>query len=356
MHKIAVVHDYFTQFGGAERVAIALAKQFDAPLFTSVYQPDGTYAELGDMSVTTSYAQRVLQVTPSKNFKILAPLYPSAFRSLALSEFETIVVSSSGYAHHIRHPNAFVYCHTPPHFIYDLDRYTNSRIIRAAVRPFLPWLTASDQDAARHHRSYAANSLLIAARIEAIYGKTAPVIYPPLATAHLPPEPTPMPRAPKALVVGRLLSYKRFEIAIAACGALSLPLTIVGAGPDEGRLRSLAGPNVVFAGRLSDPDLREMFTNHSIVLCPGIEDFGFGPVEANYSGRPVVAASAGGALETVRPGVSGMLVQGTETTDWAAAIEAAVSTNWDPATLRAATEPFWTGSFATAISKWIKRE
>lgn len=358
MPKIAVVHDYFTQFGGAERVAIALAQDLGAPLFTSVYQPQNTYAELQDLSVTTTYLQGVLDRLPVHNFKLLAPFYARAFQSLDLSTFDAVIVSSSGYAHHIRHPNAYIYCHTPPHFIHELDRYTNKPLIRAGTAPFLKWMQRADLSAAAQHAHYVANSEGISARIREVYGKTAPVIHPMLATDHLPTVVSPFPETQRALIVGRLLPYKRFDLAIAACAELSLPLTIVGTGPDEARLRQLAGPLVTFRGRISDAELQGVFAEHSVVLSPGIEDFGFGPIEANYAGRPVIAAAAGGALETVTPNVTGALVRDAETLDatsdaWTRALRNVLAATWDPQSLRATTQRFSRERFATEIRAWI---
>lgn len=353
MSKIAVVHDYFTQFGGAERVAITLAQELDAPLYTSVFQPEGTYAELRSMDVHTTRLQQLLERVPGKNFKLLAPLYPRAFRSIDLNAYDTVIVSTSGYAHHVRHPNALIYCHTPPHFIYELDRYTNRRLVRVATSPFLRGMQSSDRKAASKHQYYAANSRAISRRIAEVYGKTAPVIYPPLTTDHLPLRVSPLPEQPRALIVGRLLPYKRFDIAIEACKQLNLPLTVVGTGPDEPRLRNLAGTTVTFTGRLADEALREAFHSHSVILAPGIEDFGFGPIEANYAGRPVVAAAAGGALETVIDGVTGALVESASPEVWAKTIGTVLERPWNPQELRESTERFSRATFIHNIRAWI---
>lgn len=353
MQKIAVVHDYFTQFGGAERVAIALAQDLEAPLFTSVYQPDRTYAELLEMDVRTSPLQRVIDRAPSVNFKVLAPFYAAAFRKLDLSGFDAVVVSTSGYAHHISHPNVFVYCHTPPHFLHELSRYTNKRWLRWGTAPFLPAMQRSDVQAAQQHHRYAANSHGVAERITSTYGKHATVIHPMLATDHLPPTVSPPPSEQRALIVGRLLPYKRFDLAIAACQQLSLPLTIVGTGPDEARLRRLAGPLITFRGRLNDAALQEVFASHSVVLAPGKEDFGFGPIEANYAGRPVIAAATGGALETVTPGVNGALVYEATAHAWAGALRNVLATSWNADALRASTDRFSRTRFIQEIREWM---
>ena len=154
-------------------------------------------------------------------------------------------------------------------------------------------------------------------------------------------------------MVGRLLPYKRFDTAIEACKQIGIPLTIVGTGPDEQRLRALAGPDVSFRGRLPDSELRETFSQHSVVLAPGIEDFGFGPLEGNYAGRPVVAIALGGALETMIDGTTGVLARSYDAQDWTSAISTVLSRAWDPWTLRNSTARFSQESFTAAVGNWV---
>lgn len=347
--RVAVVHDYLSQFGGAERVALALADLFDAPIFTSLYQPDLTFADFREREVHTTYLQRVV---PEGRFRLAGPLLGKAFERVDLSGFDQVVVSTSGFAHHVHHDNAFVYCHTPPRFIYDIDTYFSSSRLITATKPFLPWLRRNDQRAAKRHEHYVANSRGTAARIQNIYGKSAPVIHPPLRTEHLPVELT-GPTRQGALVIARLQPYKRIDVAIAACAAVGIPLTIAGTGIDEARLRSLAGPDVTFLGRVEDALLPELFRTHSVVLAPGIEDFGLAPVEANYAGRPVLAVGAGGALETMVDGESGKIVDGDDIGAWAQALGEALNTRWDPEALRARTIPFQMPAFRSRIEAWV---
>jgi glycosyltransferase involved in cell wall biosynthesis len=225
--------------------------------------------------------------------------------------------------------------------------------VGALVRPALTRLRRLDRQAAAGHRSYAAISKVAAQRVKAVYGRDAQVIHAPVWTGHLPDRPPPLPREPGALVVARLLPYTRIDVALSACRLTGVPLTIVGKGPDEARLRRLAGPQVTFLSDVPDEEMGELFASHSVVLAPGLEDFGYGPVEANYSGRPVVALSAGGALETVRDQVTGRLVTGHRGEDWAWALQDVLAREWSPAALRAATESFQAPAFERAIRRWI---
>lgn len=351
--RVAVVHDYLSQFGGAERVALALAETFEAPIYTSVYQPNLTLDEFQQRDVRVTPLQRLV---PEGHFRWAAPILGKAFRTLDLSEFDTVIVSSSGFAHHVVHPNAYVYCHTPPRFIYDLDQYFSNRALIWGTRPFVPWLRRADQRAARRHEHYVANSMRTAGRISECYAKDVDVIHPVLRTDHLTGDVVALPSQPRALVVARLQPYKRIDLAIHGCARAGIPLTIAGTGIDEARLRAMAHGDVTFLGRVPDSALPELFATHSMVLAPGVEDFGLAPVEANYAGRPVVAQGAGGALETVDHGITGLLVKGTEEVNWADAIEEAASLQWDPAALRQTTERFQMPAFQRAVAKWVGSE
>jgi glycosyltransferase involved in cell wall biosynthesis len=154
-------------------------------------------------------------------------------------------------------------------------------------------------------------------------------------------------------MVGRLQAYKRVDVAIAACRRAKIPLSVVGDGPEANRLRGLADDTVTFLGRVGDPELAELFASHSVVLAPGREDFGYAPIEANYSGRPVVARRMGGFLETVVDDETGLLVDGDDAGEWAAAIQAALGRSWSPEALRASTVKYQPPAFAAAICDWL---
>ncbi len=348
MPNIAVIHDYLTQRGGAERTALALARYFDAPLFTSVYQPELTFAEFGDIDVRPTYLQKI---TPPQRFRLTAPLMAAAFAHIDLSEFDAVIVSTSGFAHHVRHDNAFVYCHTPPRFLHDTKAYFGNQLLARAAGVALKPVAYRDRLAANRHANYRANSLLTAERIKRLYGKEVAVLHPPMRD-RLSPVQT-MPTMPRALVVARLQPYKRVDVAIKACRAAGIPLTIVGTGRIDGELKAMSDESVTFAGRVTDEELDNLFDTHSMVLVPGVEDFGLLPVEANHAGRPVVAQAAGGALETVSTGVNGVLVDGYEPERWSAAIQGVLDGRWNPVELRRHVEAHQADMFCEVFAQWM---
>lgn len=350
--SLALVHDYLSQSGGAERVVLELASMFpEAPIYTSFYAAERTFPQFRERDVRTTSLQG--RVEPER-FRSAALRYPSAFRALELREFETVVVSSSAFAHHIVHPRSFVYCHTPPRFLYDLAAYRLHPLAELLSKPAAAVLRRSDRRAAAAHLSYAGNSTATLTRVREAYGRDACLIHPPLWTAHLPAEPLPLPRDPRALVVSRLLPYKRVDVAIRACALAGIPLTVVGEGPEESRLRAGAGAaGICFRGVVGDNEFPNLYSEHSVVLAPGREDFGYLPVEANYAGRPVVALAAGGALETVTQGVTGLLVQGDDHRDWAAALAEVHQREWQPEELRRATTRFQAPRFRGQVARWL---
>lgn len=351
--RVAIVHDFLTQRGGAERVVLHLAEILRDPvILTSVYCKDLTYPEFAELDVI---ATRTLEPASAERFRRHALSYLRGFRKLDLSFADLVVVSSSAFAHHVSHHRSLVYWHSPPRFLYDPAAYFGGGLATRAVRSALAPLRVPDRNAALHHAGHCANSMATAQRLERCYGIRAPVIHPPLSGARLPARPAPLPQVATALVVSRLLPYKRVDIAIKACELLGLPLTIVGTGPSEASLRAVAGRGVTFAGSLSDVELAAAFASAAVVVAPGVEDLGYVPLEANAHGRPVVAAKAGGALETVIPGVTGELVGGTDPRSWARAISELLDRRLDPGSLKLATVPFGARAFDSSFAAWMSR-
>lgn len=353
--RVALVHDFLSQRGGAERVVLHLASIFpDAPLYTSFYEPRGTFPEFRSMDVRTSDLGETFR---PDSFRRQVLRFPGAFRRMDLGEYDVVVVSSSAFAHHVQHPNVHVYCHTPPRFLYDLGAYLRGRRNRAAAWaplavPIMAPLRRADRTAARGARSYAANSVNTRANLRKAYGIRAGVIHPPVWTAHLPATLEP-PREDGVLVVSRLLPYKRVDRAVRACGLVGIPLTVVGDGPERSRLEAMAGRGTRFVGSVADSELGRLVADHAVVVVPGVEDFGLVPAEANYCGRPVVAPAAGGALETVTSGRNGILVETDDAEAWADAIRHALSSSWDRADLRRSMQPFSAEAFAQRICSWL---
>lgn len=300
--EVVLAHDYLSQRGGAERVVLELAKTYpDAPLYTSLYRPGSTFPEFADIDVRTSFLQRL---PVDAGFRTLFPLYPAAFRSFGELDADVVLSSSSAWAHGVRTTDrAFhvVYCHTPARWLYGGEYMRGDPRVAAAQRlmaPFRAW----DKSAARRIDLYVANSRATQGRIARAYGLHAPVVYPPVDTERF----TPRPRGERLLVVSRLLPYKRVDAIVAAATAAGFGLDIVGTGPALSQLRALAGPSVAFHGAASDETVTSLMESCRAFCIPGEEDFGLTPVEAQAAGKPVIAFEAGGALETVEEGVSGV--------------------------------------------------
>ena len=352
--RVALVHDFLSQRGGAERVVLQLARTLRDPVIvTSLYAPDDTYPDFAEFPVLSP---RHVSGPAARRFRAHVLSYPGTFRSFDLSGFDLVVISSSAFAHHVTHPRSAVFWHTPPRFLYDpgsylpwAPRFPLTPALNAATRP----LRRRDGRAAGSHRLHAANSRRTAARLRQAYGFDAPVLHPPLDAEGFPSSPAPYRGPDRALVVSRLLPYKRVDLAIAACRRAGIPLTVIGAGPDGGRLQRMADDSVTFRSALSDTELVEAYAQHSLVLCPGQEDFGYIPIEAAWAGRPVVAAAGAGADETVLHGTSGLLVRGTDPTVWSRAIERALGRTWRPALLHDSASRFSADRFSARLADWL---
>jgi glycosyltransferase involved in cell wall biosynthesis len=346
--KVALVHDYLTEMGGAERVVLALARMFpDAPIYTSVYDPSAC-PEFAGHDVRTTFMQRLTRRKAVT--KALFPLFPKAFARLDLTGYDTVVSSSSGFAHHVRPaPGALhlCYCHNPPRFLWQPEDYFRGKnATRAVLASPLAGLRRLDRTAAGRVGIYVANSRTVAGRIEATYGRSAEVVHPPVDTAGF--EVTDE-RSGRFLVVSRLLPYKRIDLAVEAANGSGLPLDVIGDGPERRRLERLAGPTVRFLGRRPDDVVRGAMARCAAVVLPGAEDFGLTPVEAQASGRPVVAFAAGGALETVRDGETGVLFHKPDARSLAAAMQESVERAFSVDALRDSAARFDTEVFEAKI-------
>jgi len=331
--RVALVHDWLTGTRGGEKVLRELARLFPgAPVFTLFHFPGSVPREIEDRLVVTTWLQRV--VSPGRDYRSLLPLYFLAAEGWDLSGYDLVVSSSHCVAKAARRsPGAFhlCYCHTPVRYLHDqFDDYLRGRgrLVRAAARLVRAPLRARDVATVPRVDAFVANSENVRKRIARLYGREARVVPAPADTAFYTPPPPASPRS-GLLVVSALAPYKRVDDAIGASARLGLPLTIAGFGPEERRLRALAGPLVRFAGAPSDAELRELYRGAEAVLMPGEEDFGIVPLEAQACGAPVVALGKGGALETVVDGVTGVLYAEPGPEPLARAIERARATRFD---------------------------
>lgn len=307
--RVALVHDYLNQNGGAERVVEVFTEMFPkAPVFTSVYDAGAMPDRWRSVDIRTSFMQRI---SPAMRVaKALLPLYPTAFESFDLRNYDLVLSSTTAFAKGVltRPETCHVcYCNSPSRFLWAYDEYVEfEHFPRVALR-VLPWLATPlrmwDFQAAQRVDYFVAGSHNAARRIAKYYRRESDVLQPPVETDRFT---TSADVHAFFLVVSRLQPYKRIDLAVEACTRLNLPLHVIGDGPDRSRLERLAGGSVRFFGRVADEEVRRQMSVCRALLFPGEEDFGLTPVEVQASGRPVVAYGAGGALETVRDGETGV--------------------------------------------------
>lgn len=346
--SVALVHDYLNQQGGAERVVLELAAAWPgAPIYTSLYRPESTFPEFRDLPIRTSFLDRL---PVDAGFRSLFPLYPIAFRSLEI-DADLIVSSSSGWAHRIRRPEQsfhVVYCHTPARWLFG-DEYMNTSLGERAIRPFRHALGRADCRAAARADLYIANGEITRERIRRAYGRDAPVVWPPVDTERFHPQ----PRGERLLVVSRLLPYKRVDLVVDAATRAGIGLDIVGDGPAHDDLCARAGPSVAFHGRVADEDVTRLMEGCRALCVPGAEDFGITAVEAMAAGKPVVAYGAGGSLETIEDGVTGVFFRGQDVDATLDAINRCDALEAEPGRLARAAHRFSRAAFRRRLTETI---
>jgi glycosyltransferase involved in cell wall biosynthesis len=357
--KLAIVHDYLAQAGGAERVVEAMHDLWpDAPIYTSVYDPAATFPSFQQMDIRTSFLQRFRFARQAKTHKFMLPLFPLAFEHFDMRGYDVVLSHTTSFAKGvITDPETchICYCHTPSRFAWRYHEYISQGNYGIRVRRALPFLVhflrAWDQNAANRVDYFLSNSYNIARRVKKFYGRDSEILYPPVETRRFFVEQN--PTADYYLVVSRLLVYKRVDLAIQACSKLDIPLKVVGSGPELERLKSIAGPTVQFMGRVPDGQVETLFANCKAFFFPGEEDFGIAPLEAMASGRPVIAYGAGGALETVIDGKTGVFFNEPTVEAVIDAIERLEHMPVDPLSIRAHAENFDTHAFQTRLQSLV---
>jgi glycosyltransferase involved in cell wall biosynthesis len=353
--RVAIVHDYLTQYGGAERVVLELARAFpDAPVYTSVYAAERTYAEFGALDVRTSALDRApwFRAHHRAAFPFLAPVF-SAMRVDA----EVVVCSSSGWAHGVRTTGRkVVYCHAVARWLAQPDRYvgalgsTRAIAARTVLTAATPALRRWDARVARSADRYLANSAVTRAAVRAHYGIEAHVLHPPTTSISESARPVTGLAPGFFLAVTRLLPYKNVGVVAAAFERLpEQRLLVVGDGPERERLRTSAPANVEFRTRLSDGELRWCYEQCAGLVAASHEDFGLTVLEAAAAGRPVAALRAGGYLETVRADTTGVFFDAPTPLGVADAIAELRARQWDPDVIRAHAAAFAPDRFRSAV-------
>jgi glycosyltransferase involved in cell wall biosynthesis len=305
--RVALVHDFLLDIRGAERVFAALCDVYpEADVFTAVYDERGTEGWFAHRRVNTSFLQRL---RPSaRTFRPLLPLYPYAMESLDLSGYDTVVSSSSAWAHGVLvDPGALhvCYCHNPFRYAWNAREHalrSHGPLLRPVLAAILARWRTWDYIAAQRVDRYIANSETTRQRIARYFNREAAVLHPPVDTSRF----TPAASISDAYVVlSELMPHKRIDVAVRAFTSLRLPLIVIGNGPDARRLRRMAGPTVTFTGRLPDAEVARLLAEARALVVTATEEFGIAAVEAQAAGRPVIALRDGGACETVIEGVTG---------------------------------------------------
>ena len=352
---VAITADWIMATGGAEQVIGAFADAFPgAPIFTTV-AAEKRSGPLASADVRTSGLQRWFRLL--QKHQPLLPWMPAAMERFDLRGHDAILSSSHAVGKGIVPPAGSVhvcYCHTPMRYAWFMeDDYLRDfkvpRFLWPALKRKLHGLRAWDLATAKRVDVFLANSETTAKRIRDVYGRPSTVVHPPVDDRYFAVPLGNPGEAPYFLAVGRLVPYKRFDLAIEAANAGGFRLKIVGAGQDEARLKKLAGPTVEFLGRAPDDALPELYANAKALLFPQEEDAGIVLLEAQACGTPVIAYGAGGALDLTREGVSSILFPEQTTAAVLAAIAHFDARTWDRAAIRARVEECARSNFERRI-------
>lgn len=357
--RVAIVHDYLNQAGGAERVVESLHRLWpDAPIFTTIADRDALPASLRDADIRVSWMQRL----PAwrHHFRAYLPLYPFAIERFDLHGYDVVISSSSAWAKGVRAPADAVhvcYCHTPMRWVWDYQQYVAREgfgpLTRLALAPVIAALRSWDVRTARRPTHIVVNSRVVQGRVQRCWGRASELLHPPVDTGRFF---VGSGEGRTHLVVSRLAHYKRIDVAVAAFTQLGLPLEIIGDGPARRSLEAVAGPTITFRGRVDDAGVARAMQECRALIFPGEEDFGITPLEANASGRPVIAYRAGGATETVQDGVTGVLFAEQSAVSLSDAVRRAADISWDAAAIRRHAEAFSVAVFEAQFRTIVERE
>jgi glycosyltransferase involved in cell wall biosynthesis len=356
--EIAIVHDYLTQRGGAERVVLSMLRMFpNAPLYTALYEPESTYPEFAQYDVRPLVTNRFASLRRNHRKGLL--LYPLVFSRLRV-DADVVLCSSSGFAHGVKtRGRKVVYCYTPPRWLYDeATTYLASwpKSVAGIIGVVGPALRRWDRQAATTADAYLTSSVAVQDRIRRAYGIESTVVAPavrPLADGTSRSVPGIDPGF--VLCVSRLLAYKNVQAVSTAFEELpNNRLVIVGSGPEKTRLEAMAGTNVALLGRVDDAQLAWLYSNCAGVVAAAHEDFGLTPVEAASCGKPVAALRAGGFLDTVVEGKTGVFFDAPDAPSIASAVRGLLERPWDSASIEVHAGSFVESSFAGRLKAVVE--
>ena len=357
--KVAIVHFWLVQMCGAENVLEALCEMFpQAEIFTHVYVPEAVSETIRKHKVHTTFIHKLPKA--KKLYQSYLPLMPLALQQLDLREYDLVISSESGPAKGVVvAPTALhiCYCHSPMRYVWDMypDYLASAgRFKRLLMPPLIHYLRMWDYFTAGGVDQFVANSNYVASRIQRYYRRSSEVIAPPVDTDNFKPRDD---VEDFYLIFGRLVPYKRPDLAVSAFNETGRKLIVIGEGELGASLKKQAKDNIVFMGRQSSEVVREYLAKCKALIFPGLEDFGIVPVEAIASGRPVIAYGRGGALDTVIDGETGVFFyqQTTESLNDAIKRFEQDYKNFDPATITKHANKFSKDQFKDKFMNLVNR-
>lgn len=358
--RVAVTHEWLTAPGGSEQVLLEILRLLPhAELFTTIYDPAPWPPEITDRTVHTTVLDRIPGAR--RRYARLLPLMDRAWRRFDLHGFDLVVSSNHACAKNVRVPDGtphVCYCHTPMRYAWDpsfVEGEELGLVGRVGFRLLLGHLRRTDRRGAAGVDRFLANSAFVAERVAAAYRREATVLHPPVAIDRFADVARAAAQDAPYLVFGRLVPYKRVEIAIEACLRLGRPLVVAGDGRSRSRLEALAAGSghVRFLGRVRDRELPELLASSRALLFPGVEDFGIVPVEAQAAGLPVIAYGVGGARESVIDAETGVLYDDPTPTGLVAAIRRFESLRLSDGALRRNAQRFSPSRFREAFAEFL---
>ena len=356
--QLALVHDWLNQRGGAEDVLEVLVDMYPrSPIYTSIYYAEQMPDAYRNWDLRTLWIDEMPLI--HQRHQPYLPLYPVAWGSKDLSQYDVVLSNKSGFCHGFQHDANTLhvcYCLTPTRYVWQLDAYLKREgfgsVVSTTIRPAIHLLRRWDFAATKRVHHFVAISTAIQQRIKKYYQRDAHIIYPPVDTQRFKP-------AAKYddyfLCVSRLIPYKRIDLAVQAATRIGAPLKVAGMGRAIDDLKAMAGPTVEFLGYVPDAELNDLLARCKAFIFPGLEDFGIAPVQAMAAGRPVIAFGAGGALDTVLPGKTGELFPEQTVESLAAAMQSLDAATYDPAILRTHAERFDRRIFEREMQSFVEQ-
>ena len=360
--KVAIVVDWLTTMGGAEQVIINIKRCFkEAPIYTTIYAEDKMDDELKNIEIHTSRLQKKASKKKNMNHRKYFPWMPMIFEEFDLNDYDLVISSSSSCAKGIlTKPGSthICYCHTPMRYAWDKrNEYLEGmgRLKKKFVEILLHYMRIWDVNSSNRVDYFIANSNEVKNRIEKYYKRDAVVIHPPVRCDMFNISDT---DGDYYLVLSRLVKYKRFDLAVKACKELNKKLVVIGEGPELENLKKDAegNKNIVFLGRQSDEVVKKYMAECRALLFPGEEDFGIVPVEAQSSGRPVIAYGKGGVLDSVIDGKTGVFFERQTVEDVKNAISKFETMTFDKEEIRKHALKFDEKEFRRKILEFVKEK